>query len=319
MKRSFLYILFITVIIPGLQAQPGWEINPNDYQYSVTFTAVVNVNGLESANADDRVAAFSSGQLRGTANCQYVESLDRYFAFLTIYSNDIQGDTIVFKIYDASEDMIYDCDIIYEFTADQNLGDALLPVVFSFPPLNNEAEILSFSLPGETGPAEISPDDHTVHLTVGDEVELGQLTAVFTLSEGAGARVGNVIQESGVSLQNFSGPVVYEVVAENGFVRQTWTVSVSGGIATGIDKSSIEEEMKLYPNPTSGSVFVDIEAGVGEEIEYFMLSSGGKTIKQGKLFPGTRRQIGLGNLSPGIYFIRFQGRRGPVMRRLVVK
>jgi len=54
---------------------------------------------------------------------------------------------------------------------------------------------------------------------------LTNLVATFTLSPEAVARVGTVVQQSGVTANNFTNPVTYRVTAQDG-TRQDWVVTV---------------------------------------------------------------------------------------------
>lgn len=88
-------------------------------------------------------------------------------------------------------------------------------------------DILSFDFVGlTTGAADIDDVNHTVDI----EVKLGTpataLTATFTLSEGASAKVGATDQVSGTTENDFSSPVTYTVTAEDASY-QDWTVTVT--------------------------------------------------------------------------------------------
>jgi len=52
------------------------------------------------------------------------------------------------------------------------------------------------------------------------------LSAVYTLSPGAYAKVGGTKQINGITLNNFNNPVVYRVYAENRAIQKEWTVIV---------------------------------------------------------------------------------------------
>ena len=95
---------------------------------------------------------------------------------------------------------------------------------FSFD-LSVDSDILAYRVEGQGGKTVISSDE------LGNRVEVfGVLTgdsawAFFLLSPGATAYVGGVRQESGVSLNAYSGPVVYRVVASNAIHEKEWVVN----------------------------------------------------------------------------------------------
>lgn len=84
-------------------AQPNWQINPSDFQYSMTVTTLVEVDGEELSAASDLLGAFFNGTLRGVSSPTiYVASIDKHLAFLTVFSNVITGEEIEFKLYQSS-------------------------------------------------------------------------------------------------------------------------------------------------------------------------------------------------------------------------
>ncbi|MGC9330792.1 MAG: T9SS type A sorting domain-containing protein [Bacteroidales bacterium] len=92
---------------------------------------------------------------------------------------------------------------------------------------NTGTEILTYSIPEETGPATIDNVNHTIDVEVPFSTNVTSLVATFTLSEGASAEVSGVPQTSGMSFNNFTNPVDYTVTAEDGSTTQVWTVTVS--------------------------------------------------------------------------------------------
>ncbi len=86
---------------------PAWHINPADYQHSMTIVADLDIRGELSADPLDRVAAYINGEVRGLATMEYIPSLDRYLAFLVVYSNVMSGEQVTFKVWDASTGTTY--------------------------------------------------------------------------------------------------------------------------------------------------------------------------------------------------------------------
>ena len=82
---------------------PEWDVNPSDYQYSMSLVGYIKVDGVVSTNPDDQVAAFVGNEVRGVANLEYIEDYDRYLVFLNIYSNAENGEDVYFRIWNAGE------------------------------------------------------------------------------------------------------------------------------------------------------------------------------------------------------------------------
>ncbi len=87
---------------------------------------------------------------------------------------------------------------------------------------NTQTDILTYSLPGQTGPAVINNGNHTVNVEVPYGTNVTAFVATFTLSSQASATVGATSQTSGVTPNNFTSPVTYTIEAGDG-TTQDWT------------------------------------------------------------------------------------------------
>lgn len=94
--------LKIRVLVP----EPDWIVNPDDFELSMSIVGKIKIDGTLSSDPYDIVAAFSDEEVRGSARLVYNEPYQEYFAFLTVYSNSSFGDTIDFRIWDASQGKI---------------------------------------------------------------------------------------------------------------------------------------------------------------------------------------------------------------------
>jgi len=89
---------------------------------------------------------------------------------------------------------------------------------------NTAKSLISFSLDGEPGEiAEIDETSGTVTVDLPSNKILSSLVAGF-VSTGVSVKVGSDEQESGVTANDYSGPVEFKVTAENGSVK-TYTVT----------------------------------------------------------------------------------------------
>ncbi|MDQ2656614.1 MAG: hypothetical protein M3Y60_04265, partial [Bacteroidota bacterium] len=82
---------------------------------------------------------------------------------------------------------------------------------------------------------EIDQDAKTITVTVPYGTDLTSLAAKFTASAFSTVSVGGTAQESGVTANNFSTPVVYKVTADDGSTTSTYTVTV---VVTPIEKDN---------------------------------------------------------------------------------
>ncbi len=93
---------------------------------------------------------------------------------------------------------------------------------FTYNP-TGDSEIKSFSLGGM--PCTINGNSITLNVSAGTNVT--GLIATFVVQEDALVYVGSTLQQSGYTRNNFSTPVVYKVVADDGSERE-YTVTVTG-------------------------------------------------------------------------------------------
>jgi hypothetical protein len=112
-------------------AAPDWSVNPYAYQFNMTMTAVLRVDGLESVDGRDVIAAFVDGECRGLAKPEYIGGIRRYEAFLMIHSNEPSGETVEFRVFDADEGAVCYVTEQVDCSADAVLGTVTQPFVLS--------------------------------------------------------------------------------------------------------------------------------------------------------------------------------------------
>jgi hypothetical protein len=98
---------------------------------------------------------------------------------------------------------------------------------------NDATDFLTFSVPQQVG-VQINTTDHRIDVAVPFGTNLTSLVPTFTLSAGATARVGSVVQTSGVTANNFTNPVTYRITAQDG-TQQDWVVNIEEAANTGTD------------------------------------------------------------------------------------
>ena len=74
-----------------------WAANTSVFANNMTIVATLNVEGVEMGEGVE-VAAFVNGEVRGSARPFYVESIDSYVMFLSVYGND--QEEVTFKYID---------------------------------------------------------------------------------------------------------------------------------------------------------------------------------------------------------------------------
>ena len=124
-----LVLILTSLLVTGLlHAQPdGWLVNSADYEYSMTLTATVELDGTSYGAEGDVLAAFAGDQCRGVAQASYVEAYDSYMFFLTVFSNVYSDEEIQFKLYEAANDQVLEGFNPISFEEGKNLGTASAP------------------------------------------------------------------------------------------------------------------------------------------------------------------------------------------------
>ncbi len=97
--------LLLNVTVKG--QEPDWQVQADDYEYTASIIGQLSINDVLSTDTDDKVAAFINSQCRGVANVQYFETGNMYLVFMDVYDNQISGNDISFKVYDAGTGQIY--------------------------------------------------------------------------------------------------------------------------------------------------------------------------------------------------------------------
>jgi hypothetical protein len=113
----------------GIEARSTaqWEVDPHQYEHSMNLIAVVT--DAETGNLlqeGDEVGAFINGEVRGSAQPIYVEAMDAYLLFMTVYGN-AEGGTVTFKYYDSADGEVKAVEESFVFIANDILGTVNLP------------------------------------------------------------------------------------------------------------------------------------------------------------------------------------------------
>ena len=102
LRTDFGYDERLSLDITVYKSYPDeWTVNPDDYQYSMSVVGQLEIDGVISRNPDNALAVLAGGETRGVAQLEYVEGLDAYFIFLSVYSNAPQGDALDFRVWNS--------------------------------------------------------------------------------------------------------------------------------------------------------------------------------------------------------------------------
>lgn len=123
--------LQLTVNVEG--EKPEWTVNPADFKYNMSVFGKLYINKVYSSDDEDMLAAFSGGKCVGVCNNRYYKQNDMYYAMLTVYSNDVNGSDLEFRIWDASTGQTYIAQSEKPISFENNavVGSPSQPVLFT--------------------------------------------------------------------------------------------------------------------------------------------------------------------------------------------
>jgi len=272
---SLLVILCLTSAGVAVADLPDWGVHPSDFELSATMTAILYRGDEVVAGEANRVGAFVGGDCRGVASPIYVEALDRWMIFLTLYSN-ANGETIQFKAYIAEGDMVLDIEETIVFQANRIYGDPLDPselhtISSPEPPANRfptlapigsqtiqegstltitlvgsdpDNDALSYSLSGN--PLGSSLSDNVFTWTPGYD-QSGTYSITFSVSDGRGGSASDRVR---ITVKDTNRSPALSAIG-NRTIREgsTWTISLS---ASDPDGDSIT--FSVFGNPPGSTL-----------------------------------------------------------------
>ncbi len=224
--KDYIYSTIILLFIGynALGQAPTWSVNENDYEYTMSFVAFLNVNGTDLQSTNDKVGAFVNGVCRGVTNLTYVSSENRYYAYLNVFANE-NNETIDFKIYNSSSNQVISVSKTKSFEINEHYGNVFQAYSIAEPALNTEAAIIDFDFANSTEKDKIFKTN-AITLLLDNSDDVTSLTPVFQLSNGAKLFIGTIEQESNMNTIDFSSPVQFRVVSEDQSVLEEWTIEV---------------------------------------------------------------------------------------------
>jgi hypothetical protein len=174
-QTDFGYPERLTVDLKVRGQEPNWDVNPSDFEKSMSVIGSIAINDVVSIDAEDILYVFINDECRGKANLQHIESIDKYLLFLDVYSNSSAADTLTFKIWDASSGSIF-VDVTpsdLTFVTDGLTGSLLSPQQFS-----------AFSKIQENTALQPGWNWVSFHLNTPDTAHLENLLSSLDLQEG---------------------------------------------------------------------------------------------------------------------------------------
>ena len=148
------------------------------------------------------------------------------------------------------------------------------------PPSSSEKAITAFSLNGVSG--IINESGKTIEISVPFGADVTDMVAAFTTT-GTSVKVGSIIQESGVTANNYTLPVIYTVTAADATTQNyTVTVTVATSSAKAITAFALNSVVGTI-NETSKTVTVVMPSGMSVTNLVATFTTTGVSVKVGSI------------------------------------
>ena len=204
---------------------------PNDFTGALTYVVTAQDGTTKNWTITGTVMVITNASLAAATNdTAYSESITKtggytpYAYAATGLPDGVTCDPATGAITGTPLDTAGTFEV--ELSVTDNIGCVITKTLDIVLSASAKHEILTFSFPEETGAATIDADAHTVAIEVANGTSPLALVATFTLSHGGTAAVDLAAQESGVTANDFSNPVIYTVTAED-TTTQNWTITVT--------------------------------------------------------------------------------------------
>lgn len=134
LTRATAHLMFcVFLLLPkGTFAQPeDWVVNPSAYEFSMTLTYTIAIDGLVGSSPNNAAAIFAAdGTCRGWGTTDFAGPSGYYTGLILVYSNFASEPGLDVRIWDAQLDSLPQCADNVNFVANGIQGSLSDPVVF---------------------------------------------------------------------------------------------------------------------------------------------------------------------------------------------
>ena len=195
-------------------------------------------------------------------------------------------------------------------------------------------ETLKDEVPWTQYTIPLSPGNHLLEWRYVNQLAEGEYDNAFYIDD---ITVGNAFDIYRANCDGSNATLIASAVAEAHYVDYGWDALPIGQYKYGIstdggntiawseclnkDVMAVNEnnamEIKVYPNPTNGILFVETRRATSlqDETEYIIVNLTGQMLLHGNINSETQ-QIDVSRLADGMYFIRIQNNRGIVTKKI---
>lgn len=306
----------------GYGQAPNWNINAEDFQYSMNITGAYFSNCQFAGNLQDTVAAFVEGELRGVAPVSEVVN-QVSISYMTLFSNEPSGETVSFRFYSKASNAVTSLSVTAEFLEGKILGGRSTP----FQLYQEEPQIVPPVIEVENDSIfVIAIDPHYgTYRWYGDGQLLNGENDPFLKFVSSGSYTAEVITMAGCRIN--SNSVVVEIGGDEGDEGDDESddegedesddegedESDDEIIVTGLDHETLRE-VQIYPVPFHDSFYLTFPIQAPGNYTLMIHDLDGKQILA-KQLEGTQLVHGIAGLSHipnGIYSLQLM--RGNIIK-----
>ena len=132
-KTAALLVVAVFMALPqGMLAQPDdWVVTPSAYEFSMTLTYTIAIDGLVGQGSNNAAAIFApDGTCRGWGVTDFAGPSGYATGLILVYSNSASEPGLEVRIWDADQDSLPQCSDNLNFVANGIQGSLSDPVVF---------------------------------------------------------------------------------------------------------------------------------------------------------------------------------------------
>jgi hypothetical protein len=296
-----------------------YVVTAEDPAYTKSWTVTVTQQALLNTATD--FLSFSFPQQSGPAVINTINhtvtievmtgtSLNNLVAGFTLSSGAIAKIGGILQVNNVTGNNFTNPVIYHVIAEDTSITQNWTITTSVVPPLNSGTDILTYSIPQQAEAASIDTTNHMVTVHVPSGTNLTGLIATFTLSPGAAAKVNSTNQQSGVTANNFTYPVIYEVKAEDSTL-QNWIVMVNAD--AGVEENLYGNLFSLFPNPTNGLLNITCNTNA----EMIVCDIAGKIVFRG-ILNSKKNTFDFNSLDNGTYLLKLKAGNKEVNSKILI-
>ena len=204
--------------------------------------------------------------------------------------------------------------------------DDLLTAKFDLSNVTNPSFSFTFAKGGYSGFVDqmdvmVSTDCGTTWTTEWSQSDpqlltAGNLTTAFTATSGSATQW----RTETFSLNSYVGQPEVQVMfrAISGYGNNLYLDDINVSATVGVGENSLEQQISLYPTPTSGDLFINLSAIKDNTVRISISDVTGKVVENYTAEKSNQTLINLGNLQNGSYMVQIDADGQRIIKKVVL-